>query len=338
MLVADTSAYGRFTTVRYLGSEPDMAVVAQAADPAEVAGLVAELRPDVVSLWLDTEGDPGFGGLKRVLGLGSAVVAMAPRTPEGEAILARARGLGAADTVTRPVRSFGMHEVLAELAEKLRRAALGLGPVAALAAVNAARVVRRGPLHRLVVIGASTGGPGALREVISHLPKDLPAGVLVVQHMPLTSTQVLAESLALRSEMPVRLAAAGDVLVTGEVLVAPGGRHLTLSPEGQVRLEDGPPVNHVRPAVDVTLIAAAATHGERAVGVILTGMGYDGREGARALKLAGGYVIAQDQATSVIYGMPRSVVEAGLADKVAPLDRVPEEIRWALERSNGHRR
>ena len=174
----------------------------------------------------------------------------------------------------------------------------------------------------MIVIGASTGGPHALQQVLSGLPADLPAAVAVVQHMPPGFTQSLARRLDEHCPLAVREAADGDRLAHRLVLLAPGDYHLRFQGMRQVFLDHGPRCHHVRPAADVAMESAAEYHGSAVIGVVLTGMGSDGTEGAGQIKAAGGRVIAEHESTSVVYGMPRSVVEAGLADRVVPLPRV----------------
>jgi two-component system chemotaxis response regulator CheB len=178
---------------------------------------------------------------------------------------------------------------------------------------------------KLLVIGASTGGPRALTELLSGLPADLPCAVLVVQHLPAGFTRSLAERLDRSCALPVAEAREGDILTTGHVLLAPGDFHLGLRGQ-RVTLDQGPRRHGVRPAVDTTLEAAAAGFGPAVLGVILTGMGVDGTEGARAVRAAGGTILAEHESTCVVYGMPRSVIEAGLAQDVAPLDHLPAVI------------
>jgi two-component system chemotaxis response regulator CheB len=174
----------------------------------------------------------------------------------------------------------------------------------------------------LIVIGASTGGPRALQEVLRHLPGNLPAAVVVVQHMPPGFTRSLAQRLDEVCSLTVSEASDGDRLARGLVLLAPGDYHLRLRGARQVALDQGPRQHHVRPSVDVAMESAAEHHGAAAIGVVLTGMGSDGTTGAGCIKAAGGRIIAEHEATSVVYGMPRSVVEAGLADRIAPLPEV----------------
>jgi len=193
-------------------------------------------------------------------------------------------------------------------------------------AFSAPVLSRAKPFRRVVVVGTSTGGPGALHEVIPRLPADLPAPVLVVQHMPVGFTRSLAERLNKLAAMPVKEAQPGDRLSAGQVLVAPGGYHLEVNKEGTVNLTQSPPQHGVRPAVDVTLESAVAAYGASCLAVIMTGMGFDGTRGAALVKKAGGTVIAEHESSCVIYGMPRAVVESGLADQVVPLEEIPGAI------------
>ena len=187
---------------------------------------------------------------------------------------------------------------------------------------------------RLVVIGSSTGGPQALQTVITQLPSDFPCPVVVVQHMPAGFTGALAGRLHSVSQVNVQEARDGDVLEAGCVYIAPGNYHLRILHESGVRrvaLSDEPPVGNHRPAVNV-MYDSVAHLGKAVVAVILTGMGSDGREGMRKIKENGGYCIAQDEATCVVYGMPKSVIDAGLADEICPLPQIARAIEAAVRR------
>lgn len=188
--------------------------------------------------------------------------------------------------------------------------------------------------RRLVVIGSSTGGPQALQTVITGLPEHFPCPVVVVQHMPAGFTNALALRLNNVSRVAVREAEHGDVLRSGCVYIAPGNQHLRIRQEADVRriiLSNEPPVGNHRPAVNV-MYDSVAHLGDDVVAVILTGMGCDGREGMRRIKQNGGYCIAQDEETCVVYGMPKSVVDAGLADEICPLPKIAEAIEAAVRR------
>ncbi|MBN1581399.1 MAG: chemotaxis protein CheB, partial [Anaerolineae bacterium] len=178
----------------------------------------------------------------------------------------------------------------------------------------------------VIVIGVSTGGPRALQKILSELPAVLPAAVVVVQHMPPGFTHSLAQRLDEHSSLTIREAVHGDRLARGQVLLAPGDFHLRLEGRRQVLLDQGPRRNYIRPSVDVTMETAARLHKSDVIGVVLTGMGSDGTEGARCIKDAGGIVIAEHESTCVVYGMPRSVIEAELADRVVPLPQVASTL------------
>jgi two-component system chemotaxis response regulator CheB len=183
---------------------------------------------------------------------------------------------------------------------------------------------------RLVLIGSSTGGPKALPEVLSRLPGDIPAAILVVQHMPEGFTKSFAERLNWSTSLDVKEAEEGDELKRGHVLIAPGNRHMEVV-GNHVHLNDDPKIHFVRPAVDVMMKTAAPIYGKKIVGVVLTGMGYDGAEGMKMIKEFGGRTIVQDEATCVVYGMPKAVVDSHAADMVVPLEDIADHIMIALK-------
>jgi len=181
-------------------------------------------------------------------------------------------------------------------------------------------------------MGASTGGPTALEEVLCALPPDLPAGIVITQHMQAGFTRSYAERLNNRCALTVREAQDGDELREGLVLIAPGNYHMVITPAKRVRLNQDPPVHYVRPSVDVMMLSVAAVFGPRVVGVVLTGMGRDGSGGMAAIKKAGGRTIVQDEETSVIFSMPAAVIAGGHADEVLPLDDIaPRIVHHCLE-------
>jgi len=329
VLVVDDSAFMRYTVSHHLSAQEDMEVVGLASDGLEGVTMVEALRPDVVTLDVEMPRLDGLGALRQIMDKNpTPVVMMSSLTKEGAAVTVEALTLGAVDFVTKPGQSTSVHQVLGELCEKVRlaaRARVRTMQPSSLLQRRLAPASDRLP-DNLVLIGSSTGGPGALREVVTRFPADLNAAVLIVQHMPPNFTRSLAERLDELSALPTKEAEQGDRLQTGQVLLAPGGYHLTLTRSGEVQLNKGPAVNGVRPAVDVTMMSAVGVFGSRILAVILTGMGHDGRDGVRAVKAAGGRAIAQDEATCIVYGMPRSVVEAGLADKVLPLEAIAGEV------------
>lgn len=340
VLVVDDSAFMRKVVADLLNAEPDIEVVGAARNGAEGLRQVESLAPDVVTLDVEMPEMNGLEMLERLMAERPLPVVMVSSLTQPNAeVTVRALAMGAVDFVAKPsgTISLDMHRVRDDLVRKVRAAAgvprANLArrtravppPVRAPeAAAGAARAPRSRALSRLVVIGVSTGGPSALMEVIPRLPADFPGGILLVQHMPPMFTRHLAEHLNAASALAVREAREGDVLSDGLCLVAPGGKHLVFMEGGYVSLDDSPPRHGVKPAVDVTLESVAERWRGESLVVIMTGMGMDGARGARAMKARGARVIAQDEATCVVYGMPRAVVEMGLADHVAPLGDIAD--------------
>ncbi|MDE3075575.1 MAG: chemotaxis response regulator protein-glutamate methylesterase [Chloroflexota bacterium] len=341
VLVVDDSAFMRSMIGKMLNEVPGIQVVDVAVDGQDAVEKVRNVRPDVVTLDVEMPKMNGIQALEYIMkNCPTPVIMLSSLTQQGAVTTIEALEKGAVDFVGKPsgTVSIDIHRVRDELVNKILRASKLTGT--RLAALSAPRPqtppLQMPPLrpietgrHHVVAIGTSTGGPKALNDVLPRLPRNLPAPVLVVQHMPPGFTRALAQRLNDLSQIAVREAAAGDQLEPGVALVAPGDFHMTVS-SGRIALNQDPPVHNVRPAVDVLLSSLAKTYGRETVGVVLTGMGTDGAEGALAIKRMGGRVIAQDEATSVVYGMPRSVVDAGAADVVAPLGRVADEIVKAL--------
>jgi two-component system chemotaxis response regulator CheB len=339
VLVVDDSAFMRHCISRALSAQPDLEVVGTATDGIEALELVRRLRPDVVTLDVEM---PRLDGLRTLEILMRdtplPVVMLSSLTEAGAPATIRALELGAVDFVTKPAPpAVGVRQVEPQLVAAVRAAAQARVPGRVPTLTPAGREqagVRAGRAHaranQAVAIGCSTGGPRALLEVIPRLPPDLPATVLVVQHMPAGFTHSLAERLDHVSTLPVKEAQHGDLAIPGLVLLAPGGRHMELDPAGRVRLTDGPPVHGVRPSVDVLLSSLPPLFGERCVAVILTGMGCDGAAGAARVRAAGGWVLVEDPATATVYGMPRAVAERGLAHRQAPLPAIADAIQEAL--------
>jgi len=349
VLVVDDSAFMRKVLTELLQSDPLITVVATARDGQDGVQKVLELQPDVVTLDIEMPRLDGFGTLREIMARRpTPVVMVSSHTREGAEATIRALALGAVDFVAKPSGSISlnMHVARDELVAKVKAAASATPRVRmaapsapavspkekmrALAGLRHQAAAGDKPPRRLVVIGCSTGGPGALHQIIPRLPADLPAGVLVVQHMPPGFTRSLAQRLDELSPIAVKEAQAGDRVRAGQVLVAPGGYHMTVDADGRIGLDQGPPVHGVRPAVDVTFDSVLPVWKERLVGVILTGMGYDGAKGMARLKKAGGWTIVEDASTCVVYGMPRVVVEMGAAQEVLPVHSIAEAITRAV--------
>ena len=342
VLIVDDSAFVRQALTRMLASDPEIEVVASATDGADGVAKIKELRPDVVTLDVKMPRVDGLEALRRIMAeCPTPVLLLSSHTSEGADVTLRGLELGAVDFVDKTSVQGHMNllGLSAELREKVR----------ALAGVPKERVAlqprpwpdrkparRRGKsahIAEVVVIGTSTGGPPALQAIIPRLPAGLAAPVLVVQHMPVGFTRSLAERLAARSEIAVREAEDGERVEAGSVLIAPAGRHMKVRRRGAavtVWLDDEPRSALHRPSVDVLMTSVARTFGERALGVILTGMGSDGVDGMRAIREAGGRTLAESEETSVIYGMPKAAVDAGVVEKSVPLGRMADEILAAV--------
>ncbi|MEE9278485.1 MAG: chemotaxis-specific protein-glutamate methyltransferase CheB, partial [Dehalococcoidia bacterium] len=268
------------------------------------------------------------------------VVMLSTLTQAGASATLEALDLGAVDFVPKPRsgRSSELVEVRSALIRAVRAAAGSRVRVRRLQRTAARKPTppRTGPprvgapVSRLVVIGSSTGGPPALAEVIPQLPATLSAAVLVVQHMPAKFTTSLAERLNGMSALEVREAHDGEALENGCVYVAPGSKQMALGRQRRIKISDAPPVHGVRPSVDFMLESVPADLAQRSVVAILTGMGKDGANGARRIQQLGGVVVAQDETTSVVYGMPRAVVELGVAQRVVALEGVATAIQDLL--------
>lgn len=335
VLVVDDSMLMRKIISDMVQREPDMEVVGTARNGREALEMIRNLDPDVVTLDIEMPEMDGLTALHRIMSETPRPVIMLSAADKKQAdITIKALEMGAVDFVpkTSGSLSLDLEKESEQVVQKVRTAAR--------IKVRGRRVRKEGPAvlcdavstcdDKLVLIGSSTGGPRALPEVMSRLPADLDAGLLIVQHMPEGFTKAFAERLNQISKVKVKEAEDGDEIRKGMALVAPGNRHMEV--EGNhVRLSDGPKIHYVRPAVDVMMATAAPIFGKRAVGVILTGMGNDGAEGLQALKKFGGRTMVQDEATSIVYGMPKAAVDIGAADEVVPLTKIADRIVDALK-------
>lgn len=335
--MVDDSAYIRLVLRRALDQRPDFQVVGEARDGFEALEVVPRTNPDVITLDVEMPRLNGLATLKRLMATHPwPVIMVSSLATDGAVVTLRALELGAVDFVTKPDvhGRVELGEMIETLIAKIRVAVTARIsrqspslPQLSAPRTRSGSVPRNGVAHSLVVIGCSTGGPRALTEVVPRLNPALPAAYVIVQHMPSGFTHSLAERLDQLGTIWVREAAHEDRLVPGQALVAPGNWHLLVGPHGRVALSQAPRLHGVRPAVDVTLQAAASVYGNRTVAVVLTGMGSDGTEGCSAVRAAGGRVIAEAPSTCVVDGMPRSVREHGLADAVLPIDQIAEGIQ-----------
>lgn len=329
VLLVDDSNFICYHVTKHLESAPGLQVVGTANNGLEALNQIKTLRPDVVVLDIEMPRLDGLSTLRRIMAeCPTPVIMFSVLTQRGARATIQAMMMGAVDFVRKPEAKEAVYTVVEELAAKIK-AAVGT-QLTKLSSAETAPLTQPAKLglqrfqkgDRIIVIGASTGGPRALQAILSQLPADIPAAVLVVQHMPSGFTHSLAQRLHQMSAVRVQEAADGDRLARGLVLLAPGDYHLCLTKTGQVRLNQGPRRHYVRPSVDVTMESAVESFGSAVIGVILTGMGNDGTDGAKYIKDAGGKVVAEDESTTIVNGMPLSAIEAGWVDQVAPLPKI----------------
>lgn len=337
VLVVDDSAMVRRAISDALGQDPDLQVVGTACDSYDARDKILELNPDVLTLDIEM---PRMDGLTflRVLQQHRPmpVVVVSSLTQMGSQKALEALAAGAVEVVGKPNSAWAIGELRTQLPRVVKGAAKArvkvrqsIAPIAPVRSGSTDRYDSR----QLIVMGASTGGTEALASVLSQLPDGLP-GICIVQHIPPVFSRAFANRLNEHCAFEVREAADGDEARPGLALVAPGDYHMSVGWEGgryRVRLAQGPPLHHTRPAVDVLFNSAAACAGYHAVAVLLTGMGSDGAQGMRKLKQAGATTLAQDEETSVVYGMPRAAAEMGVVDLILPLDQMPQSILDTIE-------
>lgn len=340
VLVVDDSVVIRRLVTQVLSEDPAIEVAGVAANGIIALARIPQVNPDVVSLDVEMPEMDGLETLRRIRKQFPAVrvIMLSALTARGANHTLEALSLGANDYVTKPANvgslDRSMEKLRGELIPKIKQffetalppASLP-APVAVKPVSNYTPVVPYKP--EVIAIGVSTGGPNALAQIFPEFPAGFPLPILVVQHMPPLFTRMLAERLCNQSHLQVVEAADGMVVEPGHAFIAPGDYHMQVLRRDQrliVRLDQGPPQNSCRPAVDVLFSSLAKVCGGRVLSVVLTGMGQDGLRGAQELKSQGAAVLAQDQASSVVWGMPGSVATAGLADKVLPLKSVVPEI------------
>jgi len=336
VLIVDDSALVRKILSDELSKHSDIEVVGTAVDPYVARDKIVKLRPDVITLDVEMPRMDGLSFLEKLMKhLPMPVVVLSSLTPKNSENALRALSLGAVEVIAKPGSAFSTGDIAATLVRAVRNAAGAHvsrrvpPPDAPLASISGHGTLET--THKILAIGASTGGTRALEEVLRLLPHDAP-GTVVVQHMPPGFTEAFARRLDGLCAMNVREAKDGDDVVPGTVLIAPGDHHMLLVRSGAryaVQIKDGPPVHHQRPAVDVLFQSVARSAGKNAVGVILTGMGADGAAGLLQMRNAGAHTLAQDEATCVVFGMPKEAIKLGAAEDVVPL---PQMARAILDR------
>jgi two-component system chemotaxis response regulator CheB len=337
VLVVDDSGFVRSIVSKRLGADAEIEVVGTAGDGIEAVEKVKALKPHVVTMDVMMPRMNGLTALEHIMAeCPTSVIMLSALTKEGAETTIKAFELGAIDYFLKPsvLSPAGDMQSAAELLSKIKLAAR-----AQLMGVSIP-ITTKTPQHeetdngddnssqlnKVVVIGSSTGGPRALMQVIPNIPADIPAAILIVQHMPPLFTKSLAERLQSASRLKVIEAQKGDTLKHGKVLLAPGDYHMVVTHGNRIQLHQEPPVWGVRPSVDITMESVAREYGSISLGVVLTGMGVDGTRGASFIKAVGGQILAEDESTCTVYGMPMSVAKAGHVDHVVPLHIMASKI------------
>jgi two-component system chemotaxis response regulator CheB len=346
VLIVDDSAFMRKVLEEIIRTDPKLEVVGQAKDGREAVTMAQSLQPDVLTMDINMPRMDGLEATQLIMTQNPRpIVIVSSESRQGAASTLRALELGAIDFVTKPSSGIDldMKNVRDELLGKLKMAAK-------------VRVVRTAALHDhlggmdlksqappakevgnsearlpVVVIAASTGGPATLMRLVPRFPKDFPAAVVLVQHMPATFTSQLSVQLTEVASIRVKEAEPNEALQAGTFYVCPGSHHLRISVTGRIKLDDGPRISGYRPCADVAFESAAAYGGANVVGVVLTGMGNDGARGVQVLKAARGWVLAQDEATSVIFGMPAEAIRTGVVDHIVGIDEMYPAIEKVLD-------
>jgi two-component system chemotaxis response regulator CheB len=354
VLIADDSAFMRKVLHSILLAEPGFEVAGEARDGREAVAQTEALKPDVITMDINMPHVDGLQATEQIMSTNPRpILIVSSESREGAEITLKALELGAIDFVAKPTSGvdLDMSSVRDELLRKLRVAAkvrvVRTASRTKLAHEIAASAPRTDPgmspgsksessrsnggsapaprshtKFPLIVIAASTGGPATLMKFVPLFPREFPGAVIVVQHMPSSFTSQFSQQLSESCAIRVKEAEAGEILAPATVYVCPGSHHLRVSPTGRLTLDDGPRILGYRPCADVTLESAAEYAGPMSLGVILTGMGNDGTRGAQAVKNAGGCVLAQDEATSVIFGMNAEAIRAGAVDQVLPIENI----------------
>lgn len=339
VLIVDDSALIRSLMTEIINSQPDMQVVATAPDPLVARDLIKQHDPDVLTLDVEMPKMDGLEFLEKLMRLRPMpVVMVSSLTERGSEVTMRALELGAIDFVTKPRLSIadGMREYADMIADKIRIASKARIQTRLSAQTRSAALPSLGnrllSSEKLIIVGASTGGTEAIKSFLLAMPPDCP-GIIITQHMPAGFTRSFANRLDGLCRIAVKEAEGGERVLPGHAYIAPGDKHLLLTRSGanyMTELSDAPPVNRHKPSVDVLFDSAATHAGKNAIGVILTGMGKDGAVGMLRMREAGAYNFSQDEATCVVFGMPKEAIARGGVHEVWPLDELPTRVMHYL--------
>ena len=334
VLIVDDSAIVRKILAEELAKYPDIEVIGVAPDPFVARDKIVSLKPDVLTLDIEMPRMDGLTFLRKLMRYYPLpTIIVSSLTPKGGKLTLEALDIGAVDVIAKPGAAYTVGDMSVHLVEKIRAASRvrlskkegpdiavreEFEPIKALAQTS----------HKVIAIGASTGGTEALKQVLIRMPPNSP-GIIIVQHMPANFTTTFAERLNTLCQITVKEAADNDSVTAGTALVAPGNYHMILRRSGAryyVEIKTGPMVHHQRPAVDVLFKSTAKYAGSNSIGVILTGMGSDGAEGLLEMKKMGAATIAQDEKTCVVFGMPKEAIKLNAVDYVLPIDQITSQI------------
>ena len=363
VVVVDDSALVRSMLTEIINRQPDMECIGAASDPYVAREMIRNLNPDVITLDVEMPRMDGIDFLSKLMRLRPMpVVMVSTLTERGAEVTLRALELGAIDFVAKPKIGVadGLKQLAAEITDKVRIASkarinrapspspapaaarpgsssAATGPASAPVAAPAPAALGRLSTEKIIFIGASTGGTEATKEVLVTLPADAPA-VVITQHMPPGFTRSYAARLDSLCRIRVKEATDGERILPGHAYIAPGGLHLSVERSGAnyiARVQDGEPVNRHKPSVEVLFKSAARIVGRNAIGIMLTGMGADGAKAMREMKDAGAYCVAQDEASCVVFGMPREAIAAGAVDEILPLKQIAPHLMDHLRSTVG---
>ncbi|MEX0722438.1 MAG: chemotaxis response regulator protein-glutamate methylesterase [Gracilimonas sp.] len=337
VLIVDDSAFVRKFLTDELNRQPDIKVVGTAMNPYIAREMIVDLVPDVITLDLEMPRMDGLSFLAKLMKhRPMPVVVVSSLTPKNSQNALNALHLGAVDVICKPGSAFSTQNISKEIIKAVRTASVArldkqqtvTPPKHGAVAKKHKNLKLVHTTNKLIAIGSSTGGTRALEAILPSLPANLP-GIVIVQHMPPVFTKSFADRLDTMCQMKIKEAEDGDMVETGKVLIAPGNYHMLIEKSGAryyARIKSGPPVHHQRPSVDVMFNSIAEHVGVNAMGVILTGMGADGAQGLLNMKHSGAFTIAQDEKTSVVYGMPKEANKLGAAEEILPLQNIAGAI------------
>ncbi len=338
VLIADDSAFMRQVINDMLSGDEVIQVIGTARDGKDALAKIRDFKPDVITLDVEMPRLNGLEVLKIVMKENNRpVIMLSSHTQSGSEITLTALSMGAVDFVAKPSSPSDLGSIKAELKEKIVAAAnaarkkQGPGKEGLQPQKSVSASVKKKRRPSLIGIGSSTGGPKALESLISQLEEDFTVPILITQHMPAGFTKTFAKRLDSVSHLCVKEAADGDHIEPGKVYLAPGGHHMCLREKRVISLNQDPPVEHVRPSINVMLESAVSHYGDQLIGIILTGMGKDGAKGMFRLKEKGGLTMVQDEHSSVIFSMPKAVIDQKAADIVAPIDEMAGIIKEAVD-------